>query len=195
MVTNSVSTIPDLAAVQTIANHDAAKGGNALTFDQYKALLLSAATKYDDAQKKWSPRGRSNRNVYQSNRDSNYFDNTPASDMFSDRAVHFMEDNVPDHDIADSDLDIHNSDVAYVPPDDATTQEYNIDTLLANVTERRPPFRLSNRPPYGNRTNPGNRFPPRFTAKPVSKFVPERKFAHTARRPFARRPTSLQTTS
>ena len=47
MLQNAVSGVPALHQVKTQSAHDIAHGGKALTFEQYKTLLLSAASAYD----------------------------------------------------------------------------------------------------------------------------------------------------
>ena len=82
MLQNAVSGVPALHQVKTQSAHDIAHGGKALTFEQYKTLLLSAASAYDAG--RGLSRSRPTRSINQA-------DLTELPPVFEDDSFHDID--------------------------------------------------------------------------------------------------------
>jgi len=76
MLQNTVAGVAELHQVKTQSAHDVAHGKQPLSFDQYKTLLLSAASTYDS--KRGLTRSKNNRTVHYAEVED---DTYPESDM------------------------------------------------------------------------------------------------------------------
>ena len=74
MLENSVHNIKELRGVKTAADLDVAKGGTAITYDQYMALLIAAAQSYD---KTFKPKQNGKRTVYMHDVFDTFDDDSP----------------------------------------------------------------------------------------------------------------------
>lgn len=120
MLQNAVSGIAALHQVKTTAAHEIARGGTALTYQQYKTLLLSAAATYDE--KRGPMKLRSGRVVFNHELDFE----EEAQDSFHMHAL--------THDITEID---QNEDA------------YDIDTDVSTLQAQAHDFRRKSTKPFG----------------------------------------------